>query len=68
MTQTQASVLAFIREFYEKNGFAPSILEIAAATGRGRTTVKLAINRLVAYGHIRTTPRWARSIELVNAA
>lgn len=56
MASFRLLVLAFVRDYLEKNGASPSYGEVAAALSSGRTRVKLAIRSLAAEGLLLRKP------------
>lgn len=65
-TSTTEAVYKFICEYWEQEGSAPSIREIAAACYLGRSTVQRHLDRLAAWGWIIQRPGRARGIVLVD--
>ena len=52
MTKTQAEVLKFVRRFIGKNGYSPSISEIAEGAAFSPRTVISALNQLSERGYL----------------
>lgn len=67
LTPKLKRTLEFIKSFTEKNGFAPSVCEIASGTGCvGWSNVHYQINRLVERGYLRRIPNRHRAIEVID--
>jgi SOS-response transcriptional repressor LexA len=66
LTPVQQRVLDVIRASIATTGVAPTYDEMAAALGRGVSTVHRSVHALAARGHIRTRPGASRAIELVD--
>lgn len=65
LTDRKAGILDFVRSFDERNGYPPSIREIAAAVGLKSTkSVKDHLDWLVAHGYMRRSERSARAISV----
>jgi repressor LexA len=64
ITQTEAETLQLIRVFIEKNGYSPTIAELATAAGVYGNAMSERVTRLLLKGAITKTPRIARSIRL----
>jgi SOS-response transcriptional repressor LexA len=62
ITLVEAETLAYIRSFIQKNGYTPTIAEMAAAAGVNFNAVGERVTRLPLKGAITKTPRIARSI------
>jgi len=67
MTKRQAEVLRFVREFIAKNGYSPSLCEIAEAVGSWGGTVHGMLTRLESRGYIKRSGGW-RNIKVVKGA
>ena len=66
LTEKQASVLAYISRHIRRYGYAPSVREVAKATGRSRTTAAHAlISQLAKRGAIKHDKYTHRAIELL---
>lgn len=52
MTQNQAKVLNFVREFIAKNGYSPSFVEIAEGLGLYSGPVNNAVKKLTENGYL----------------
>ena len=59
-------IVAFIRVYFLKYGFAPSLREIGEHCHIGRTTVSRYLDKLVIQGRITRMSGRARSIHLVG--
>ena len=69
LTERQVSILNFMDEYRQQNGYAPSIREIGIGTGIASTSaVNYQINRLVADGYLARTSEVSRSFILLAAA
>lgn len=64
ITQTEAETLQLIRVFIEKNGYSPTIAELASEAGVYGNAMSERVTRLLLKGAITKTPRIARSIRL----
>ncbi len=65
LTDRKAGILDFVRSFDERNGYPPSIREIAAAVGLKSTkSVKDHLDWLVVHGYLRRSERAARAISV----
>jgi len=64
ITKADAETLKLIRSFIEKNGYSPTVAELAAAAGVYGNAMGERIARLARKGAITKTPRIARSIRL----
>ena len=62
ITQVEAETLRLIRSFIEKNGYSPTIAELATAAGVNGNAVAERVTRLLLKGAITKRPRIARSI------
>lgn len=67
LTAKQTDVVICIRNFSHIHGYPPTIREIAALLDRARGTVKKHLETLQKKGVIRTTPKRARAIEILNS-
>ncbi len=65
LTERQHAVLEFLREFREARGLSPTLDEIARNFGITRATAAEHVKALELKGALRTSPRRARSIQLV---
>lgn len=62
-------ILKFIRSYHTKQGFAPSIMEIATASGLvSPNATRTHLQRLEKDGYLRMEPRKARAIHLISPA
>lgn len=66
LTASQQKILAAIGELTERRGFSPTTREIASALGISAASVHEQIARLEKKGHLRRSPRQARSLEVVG--
>ena len=66
LTPRQAKVLELIRESQLDRGYAPTMEELGKALGVSPVTAHEHVRALEAKGFIRTEPRRARSIEIVE--
>lgn len=64
ISKVEAETLRAIKSFIEKNGYSPTIAELATAAGVNETAVAERVTRLLLKGAITKTPRIARSIRL----
>ena len=62
ITPVEAETMAYIRSFIEKNGYSPTIAEMATAAGVNCNAIGDRVARLLSKGAITKTPRIARSI------
>lgn len=65
MTPERARCLAEIERFIAANGFSPTLDELAAKLGRGRSTIKRHVDRLQDEGRVRRCPGHDRTLELI---
>lgn len=65
ITPKQAEMLKVIVKFEKKNGFAPTIDELASLTGRTRTPTHSMLVQLEQRGRIKRRAGSARSIEVL---
>jgi repressor LexA len=68
LTRTQTRVLTVIREYYQANGYAPTIRDIAAGAGIGPSTVQYQVGQLEEKGWIRRHPNRPRTLVVLNPA
>jgi repressor LexA len=68
ITLKQANIIVGIRNFQHIHGYPPTVREIATMMDRARGTIVQQMKSLQKKGIIRTTPRRARSIEILTAA
>lgn len=62
-------ILRFVRNYHAKNGWAPTIQEIADAVGLvSPNSTRMHLHKLVEHGYIHMEPRQARAIALVSPA
>jgi len=64
ITPAETEALGLIKAFIEKNGYSPTIAELAAAAGVYGNAMAERVTRLLLKGAITKTPRIARSIRL----
>lgn len=63
----ERQVLDFISQYIQRNGYAPTLIEIAESLGvNAVSTVHEHLQRLVQKGYIKKTAGFERGIELVN--
>jgi repressor LexA len=65
LTEKQATVLAYISRHIRRYGYAPSVREIATATGRSRTAAHALVTQLAKRGAIKHDKYSHRAIELL---
>lgn len=65
LTEKQATVLAYISRHIRRYGYAPSVREVAEATGRSRTAAHALMEQLHKRGAIKRDKYTHRAIELV---
>mgnify|MGYP000306641702 CR=1 FL=1 len=65
-TENRKKVARFLEQYFEKNGRAPSMDEIAKATGLWKRSVELVLKGLEKIGFIEITPGISRGIRLVE--
>jgi SOS-response transcriptional repressor LexA len=68
LTPAQAETLAFIRSYIAKNGYSPTVAEIAIAEKVNVNAIGERIAQLVKKGAVTKTPRIARSLRPVTHA
>ena len=61
-TERDKEVLDYIKSFQEKQGYSPSMREIARDLYISKTTAQRRLYRLLEMGHISMIPRTPRSI------
>ena len=66
LTDRQAAVLTYIREFTEVQGYAPSVREIAVHFGNCVNAIQLHLVALQKKGAVERTPGVARSLRVVH--
>ena len=64
LTEKQASVFAYISRHVRRYGYAPSVMEVAKATGRSKTAAYALITQLQKRGAIKRDKYTHRAIEL----
>lgn len=68
-TKRRKAILKFLRGYMKKNGYAPTIQEIADAVGLvSPNATRNHLQKLAAEGYITMQPRIARAIALVEPA
>ena len=68
LSERQQSILRFLREYVEENGYPPSIREIGAAAGISSTSVvSYNLKRLEEKGYIGRDPEVSRGLKLTAA-
>lgn len=55
-------ILDFIADFHKRNGYAPSVREIAESHGLAVSTVQYRLGRLEKAGRIRKQPNRTRTV------
>ena len=65
LTEKQASVFAYISRHVRRYGYAPSVAEVAKATGRSKTAAYAIMKRLDQRGAIKRNKYTHRAIELI---
>lgn len=65
MTQNQAKVLKFVREFIANNGYSPTFVEIADSLCMHSNPVNNAVKKLVENGYLNKGKGW-RNLRLPN--
>jgi len=65
LTEKQATVLAYISRHIRRYGYAPSVREIATATGRSRTAAHALVAQLAKRGAIKHDKYSHRAIEVL---
>lgn len=67
LTSTQQRVLSFLKDYHEKEGFPPTLREIAFHFGlRGPKAPQKTLNNLEKKGYIRKIPGGSRAIEILR--
>ena len=64
LTEKQASVFAYISRHVRRYGYAPSVMDVAKATGRSKTAAYAIMKRLDQRGAIKRNKYTHRAIEL----
>ncbi|MCX7682728.1 MAG: transcriptional repressor LexA [Anaerolineae bacterium] len=68
LSEKQREILAFIREYVEENGYAPSIREIALSVGISSTSVvSYNLRRLEELGYLSRDRMVSRGLKLLSA-
>ena len=67
LTPKQLRIVDFVRDFTVRNGYAPTLDEMAQTFGVSKVTVYEHVQKLKRRGVLRHTPRRARSIEVDEA-
>jgi len=65
LTEKQATVLAYIRRHIKRYGYAPSVREVAKATGRSPTAAQHLMTQLEKRGAIKRSRYETRAIEMM---
>lgn len=65
LTPVQAETLAFIAEYRKKNGYSPTVAEMAKAANVNGNAISGRITAMIKKGAITKTPGIARSIRPV---
>jgi repressor LexA len=68
LTRRQLQILTYIRDARHRNGYSPTMQEMADEFGVSKVTVFEHVGALVAKGLLRRLPHKARSLELTDAA
>ena len=63
-TDRDREIFTFIQDYYQKNGFSPSIREIGAGVYMSRTAVQRHLYKMVEIGYLTISPKTPRSIVL----
>jgi repressor LexA len=67
LSRRQYELLAYICQYISGHGYAPSMREMSAATGKVRASSSLELlRRLEAAGYIRRVPGLARGLEVLK--
>lgn len=66
LTVAQEKALKAIRAFVDRNGFPPTVMELADHLGMASASAHELVSALVEKGFLRRTPRKARSLEIVR--
>lgn len=67
-TDNRKKVASFLEEYFQRNGRAPSMDEIARATGLWKRSVEIVLKGLEKIGFIEITPGISRGIRLTQSA
>lgn len=67
-TENRKKVARFLEQYFEQNGRAPSMDEIAKATGLWKRSVEIVLKGLEKIGFIEITPGISRGIRLLEQA
>lgn len=63
----ERQVLEFITQYVQRNGYAPTLMEIAQGLGlNAASTIHEHVQRLINKGYIRKTPGIERGIEIIS--
>jgi repressor LexA len=65
LTRRQAQILAFVRRFMDRNGYAPTVEEIAEHYGLWRNGCQQHLELIAKKGHLRRAPNVARGLVLL---
>ncbi len=68
LTPRQLEVLTVIRDFQRKNGYSPTMQEVADTFGVSKVTIFEHVEALIEKGLLRRAPHKARSLEITPAA
>lgn len=64
----ERQVLEFITQYVQRNGYAPTLMEIAQGLGvNAASTIHEHVERLINKGYLKKTPGSERGIELISA-
>lgn len=63
----ERQVLEFITQYVQRNGYAPTLLEIASGIGvNAASTIHEHVEKLITKGYLRKTPGTERGLELIE--
>jgi SOS-response transcriptional repressor LexA len=68
LTRVQAETLTFIAEYRKKNGYSPTVAEMAKAANVNGNAISDRITAMIKKGAITKTPGIARSIRPTSAS
>ena len=68
LSRTQVRVLTVIRDYYQFNGYAPTVRDVAAGAGISPSAVQYQVGQLEAKGWIRRHPNRPRTLVVLNPA
>jgi len=67
LSKRQQQVYGIIKDYYDKNGFSPSLADIARMTGLSESTVATYVEMLKRKGVVTSQYRVARSLRAVES-